>query len=158
MHCILQATMQNLFVFIFLTFFNTTRGNRPQNYLLLCFLWCSYSFWIKQRKIKENIEYHVVYTWKNSYKCCTEKSTPLLTQLNIWYIYSITNNTWSQQPLPWNSTFSFELWVACVSVHSKHSIWEASDKTLAPLLGDRMGNAHDTWIIQRKLLGPSKKA
>ena len=96
MHFILQATMQNLFVFIFLTFFNTTRGNRPQNYLLLCFLWCSYSFWIKQRKIKENIEYHVVYKWKNSHKCCTEKSTPLLTQLNIWYIYSITNNISSQ--------------------------------------------------------------
>lgn len=44
MHSILQATMQYLFIFIILTFFNITRGNRPQNYLLLCLLWCSYSF------------------------------------------------------------------------------------------------------------------
>ena len=64
MHCILQATMQNLFIFIILTFFNITRANRPQNYLLICFSWCSYSFWIKQRKMKENIEYHDVYKVK----------------------------------------------------------------------------------------------
>lgn len=78
MHCILQATMQNLFIFITLTFFDITKGNRPQNCLLLSLFWCSYSFWIKQRKLKENIEYHVVCKWKNSYKCCTKKSTLLL--------------------------------------------------------------------------------
>ena len=78
MHCILQATMQNLFIFIIWTFFNITRGNRPQNCLLLSFFWCSSSFWIKHRKTKENIVYHVVYKWKNSYQCCTEKSTLLL--------------------------------------------------------------------------------
>lgn len=44
MHCILQATMQNLFIFITLTFFDITKGNRPQNCLLLSLFWCSYSF------------------------------------------------------------------------------------------------------------------
>ena len=78
--------------FIILTFFDIPRGNRPQNCLLLSFFWCSYSFWIKQRKMKENIEYHVVYKWKNSYQCCTEKSTLLLTQV-YGTLYSIINNT-----------------------------------------------------------------
>lgn len=104
--------------------------------------------------MKENIKYHVIYKWKKFIQALHSEKHP--TTCSSKYgtdTQSQINDISSQQPLPRNSTFSFELWVACVSVHSEHSIWEASDKTLAPLLGDRMGNAHDTWTIQRKWHG-----